>query len=47
MALRLGHVTAVQMVLDAPNFDVVKCDSLQPHKVKPLNPVYVASWQRG
>jgi len=32
-ALRLGHVTAVQMVLEAPDFDVVKCDSLQMHKV--------------
>jgi len=34
IALRLGHVTAVQMVLEAPNFDVVKCDSIQTHKVQ-------------
>ena len=33
IALRLGHVVAVQLVLEAPNFDVVKCDSLQTHKV--------------
>jgi len=34
VALRMGHVTAVQLVLDAPNFDVVKCDSIHAHKVQ-------------
>jgi len=33
IALRLGHVVAVRMVLDAPTFDVIKCDSLQTTRV--------------
>jgi len=41
IALRLGHVTAVQLVLDSPNFDVVKCDSLQTHKVWTDRPQFV------
>jgi hypothetical protein len=34
IALRLGHVAAVKLVLEAANFDVVKCDSLHARMVQ-------------
>jgi len=43
IALRLGHVTAVQLVLNAPNFDVVKCDSFQTQKVELWASTYTKS----
>lgn len=34
VALRFGHLQAAKILLEAPNFDVIKCDAFQRRKVE-------------
>jgi hypothetical protein len=42
VALRFGHLQAAKILLEAPNFDVIKCDAFQRRKVEMMQTTALA-----